>query len=277
MGEAAIIGGATLGSALIGKSAADKAVKAQTSAADRAAQLQAEQYQQTREELQPYIDAGVDALGRTVEFTGGLGPRAQQEAFQQYVESPEVEFFREEGLRGIDRDASRRGTLGSGSREKARIRFADQLAKQAYAQHFNRVANLRNLGYQAAAAAGGAGATTAAQQAQSLQRGAEAEAAGRLTEGALLQGALSGLGSIYNLAQKGYFDPTNPPTARRFNPVGGREPMVDFSESLTPISAADYMPIATPDFSPMPLSKPGFSSSDARSFISPYSVFTAGL
>lgn len=69
MPVAAIAG---IGSAVIGASAASKAAKAQSKAADQQLQLQREMYQQTRQDLGSYRDAGDIAL-QALMYEMGLG------------------------------------------------------------------------------------------------------------------------------------------------------------------------------------------------------------
>lgn len=86
MGAAAapaiIAGGAAIGSALIGSNAASSAASAQEDAAKYAAQLQMQQYQQSREDLAPWRQGGAEAVNQLrkmlglpyYEFTPGEAP-----------------------------------------------------------------------------------------------------------------------------------------------------------------------------------------------------------
>ena len=75
---AAILGAAALGvgGAAIASSSAGKAADAQAGAALDAAQLQNEQFQQSRADMQPFLESGYRALAAQ-NFELGLGPRPQ--------------------------------------------------------------------------------------------------------------------------------------------------------------------------------------------------------
>jgi len=75
---AAILGAAALGvgGAAIASRGAGKAADAQVGAARDAAQLQNEQFQQSRADMQPFLDSGYRALAAQ-NFELGLGPRPQ--------------------------------------------------------------------------------------------------------------------------------------------------------------------------------------------------------
>jgi hypothetical protein len=62
--------GAIAGSALIGGSAAKSAAKTQAKAADQAAQLQQQQFEQTRQDQMPFLQSGVGAVNRLNELLG---------------------------------------------------------------------------------------------------------------------------------------------------------------------------------------------------------------
>jgi hypothetical protein len=77
MGVETAIAGAAVGSALLGSSAAKKSAKTQANAADRAAELQQQQYEQTRQDQLPFLRSGEGALNRLNQLLG-IGPRYDQ-------------------------------------------------------------------------------------------------------------------------------------------------------------------------------------------------------
>lgn len=81
-----ITAGASLGSALIGRSAANNAEKEQQQATDQALGLQRDMYQQTRADLAPYRNVGSGAVG-TLGALMGLpsGPSTDMAAPNQFV------------------------------------------------------------------------------------------------------------------------------------------------------------------------------------------------
>jgi len=98
----------------------------------------------------PYGLAGQQALQQQLALSGALG----DEAFKQaYRESPQMQFLREEGERGILRTAAARGGLGGGNVMKKIARYSTGLASQDLQ---NQIANLQALSGQGLTAAGGA-------------------------------------------------------------------------------------------------------------------------
>ena len=183
---AVIAGGATLVSSLVGANAANRAGKMQASAADRAAELQNQQFQQTREDLAPYRTAGVNALGKLegmADYTM-FGP-------EQFSRDPGYGFRLSEGQKQLDRQAAIRGGQISGSALKAAQRFGQEMGSQEYQNAFNRYQIERNakLGpYQSLAGVGQTtanqlgqfGATNAANVGNLMTGGAAANAAGQV-------------------------------------------------------------------------------------------------
>ena len=196
--------GLAVGSTVGGSRAAKSAGESQAAAADRASQLQYEQYQQTREDLEPWRKAGVNALGKLegmADYTM-FGP-------EQFSKDPGYGFRLAEGQKALDRQAAARGGLISGSALKAAQRYGQEMGSQEYSNAFNRYQIERNakLGpYQSLA---GVGQTTANQLGQFGQGyatnagnlmtgGAAAQAAGRVGAANAVTG---GLGTYLNYNQ----------------------------------------------------------------------------
>jgi hypothetical protein len=198
------VAGAIAVSSVVGASTARSAAKTQAGAADRAAQLQNEQYQQTREDLAPYRAAGVNALGKLegmADYTM-FGP-------EQFSKDPGYGFRLSEGQKALDRQAAARGGLISGGALKAATRFGQEMGSQEYSNAFNRyqIERAAKLGpYQSLA---GIGQTTANQLGQFGQNyatnagnmitgGAAAQAAGQVGAANAITG---GLGTYLNYTQ----------------------------------------------------------------------------
>src|SRR6185369_13561279 len=110
MGLGAVIGAvATVGSAVIGAGAAGKAANAQSDAAKYAADLQMQQYQQSREDATPWRVAGGKAI---TQLSDMLKPG------YDYTTSPGYQFRFKEGQRAIDSSAAAKGLLLSGGQLK---------------------------------------------------------------------------------------------------------------------------------------------------------------
>jgi hypothetical protein len=209
------VAGAVVGSALIGGSAAKSAAKTQSAAADRAAELQNEQFQQTRQDYTPYREAGYNALAQ-LQKTAGNVPGAFKFGAGDYQADPGYAFRLSEGQKALDRQAAARGGLISGGALKAAQRYGQEMGSQEFQNAYNRaftgygteVARENQL-YNRQAALAGIGQTATGQVAQAGQNyantagnlmtgGAAAQAAGQVGMANAITG---GLGTYLNYSQ----------------------------------------------------------------------------
>lgn len=199
---AALIGGSLIGGAAtaIGSSKQAGAVE---DASQRSAETIEKQYAATKETLDPYIKGGLPSFIQQQALSGSLGPEAQSEAYGSYVESPGVAWAREQGLRGINQNASAGGALGSGNRQKALIDYSQGSAEQDFSNYYNRLGSITGVGLSAASALGGVGQNAAAGQAQAIMQGGQAAGAGYAGMANAAGGAVSDLSSIYALNNQG--------------------------------------------------------------------------
>lgn len=196
-GTAALIGaGGSLAGGLISglgaKSAAD-----QTAAASRyAADLQNQQYQQSRTDLAPWRTQGttaINALGQ-----GMTGTQDQRNAFaEMFKTDPGYQFRMDQGVKALDHSAASRGLLQSGAQEKAISDYGQNTGTQAYGDWYNRLANLAGVGQNAANTTTQAGTTAAGNAGQAITSGANT-AGQLLTSG--YNSAASGVGAGINNA-----------------------------------------------------------------------------
>ena len=142
---ALIAGGATLASTLIGSRAAGKAADVQSASADRAAELQAEQYRQTREDQAPYRTAGYNALAE-LQRTAGNVPGAFKFGMGDFTADPGYGFRFSEGQKALERQSAARGGFMSGAALKAAARFGQEMGSQEYGNAYNRALTSYNTG-----------------------------------------------------------------------------------------------------------------------------------
>ena len=198
------VAGAVVGSALIGGSAAKSAAKTQSAAADRAAELQNEQFQQTRQDQMPWLKAGEGALNKLI---GAVD--YQKFGMDQFQQDPGYAFRLSEGQKALDRSAAARGGLISGGALRAAQRYGQDMGSQEYQNAFNRYQTERNamlnplqslagVGQTTATNLGTMGAANAANVGNLITGGAAAEAAGRVGQANAITG---GLGTYLNYSQ----------------------------------------------------------------------------
>lgn len=210
MVAAAMVGAAAVGaagSAYAGKQSS-KAAKTQAASADRASEIQQANFEQTREDLMPYKQAGDTALGQLMGQMTPDGYFNQAYTGQDIYSDPSYQFRLQQGQDAIQSSAAAQGGLLSGATLKALQGYGQDMASQEYSNaynrfnadqtnRYNRLSNLVGIGQNAAAQVGNAGAQTSQAIANNTMAGANALAAGQIgranawTDGAQQLGSLA--------------------------------------------------------------------------------------
>lgn len=147
-------GTALLGSAMQ-SNAGEDAADAQSDANLRAIEEQRRQYDQTRQDLMPWMDAGGWALGQQQSFLQG--------DYGDALKSPWVVAAQEMGTAQLDAGATSEGNLWGGGADADRIRLGQQIASQGLLTHYNALAGLSQTGQATGSQLGMFGANAAAQ------------------------------------------------------------------------------------------------------------------
>jgi hypothetical protein len=191
------VAGAVVGSAVIGGMAAGDAASTQAASAGRAADLQYKQYEQTRQDQMPWMEAGKTALNKLIPLTD-----YKNFSMSDFQADPGYSFRMSEGMKGLERSAAARGGLLSGATLKGIQRFGQDLGSQEYMNAFNRYQTERAARLQPLQSLAGVGQTTAQQIGQSGMQtaqnigdiqmsGAAARASGYVGGANALTGALN--------------------------------------------------------------------------------------
>ncbi|AYA04628.1 DNA transfer protein p32 [Acinetobacter sp. WCHAc010034] len=209
MVAAAMVGAAAIGAAGSAYSSkqSGKAAKAQANSADQASQVQWDMYNQTRQDLSPYSDAGKSALQQLMSKMGEGGYFNQTYTGQDVYNDPSYQFRLNQGLGGVQQGAAAQGGLLSGATQKALNNYAQNFASQEYSNaynrfnadqtnQYNRLANLAGMGQNAAAQTGNAGLQTGQAVANNTMAGANAQAAGAVANANNWNNYASQLGSM---------------------------------------------------------------------------------
>lgn len=189
---------AVVGGAVISSQASKSAANTQAGAADRAAELQQQQYEQTRQDQMPWMKAGESALNKLAPMVENYQKFGQE----QFQEDPGYAFRLSEGQKALDRQAAARGGLISGSALKAAQRYGQDMGSQEYTNAFNRYQTERNAQLNPLQSLAGVGQTTAAQLGNAGQNmatnvgnaymgGANAQAAGTIGQANAVNQGLS--------------------------------------------------------------------------------------
>lgn len=181
-GGAALIGGAMQSRS--GDRAADAA--AQGNAAATAEQRR--QYDQTRQDMMPWLEAGGWALGQQRDFLGG--------DYSAALNSPDYQAALYEGFKGLDRGATAQGNLWGGGMDADRMRLGQNLASQQIGNYYNRLAGMSNTGQVTGGQLGGFGQAFGQQAGQNAQSTANSRASAYANSANAWGNALGQIGSV---------------------------------------------------------------------------------
>lgn len=157
-----VVGGA------INNRAARRGAGAQEQAALAATEEQRRQFDTTREDLMPWMDAGRTALGRQEAVLSG--------DYSGFENSPDYLYARQQGLQSLDYGAAARGGFMGGGADADRMQFASGLATQNLGNYWNKLSGMSGTGQQTATNLGNFGANFANQVGGNLMAGANARA-----------------------------------------------------------------------------------------------------
>lgn len=195
------------GGALLGAGASiyssNKAADASQAAANKAAKISQQQFEQTRSDLAPYRDQGAAAQSRYSDLIGLNGPQAQDAAYAQFRTDPGYQFALNEGLKATNYGATPGYSFNSGGRLKALQERGQGIADQQYGNYLQRYQQAGALGENAAAQTGNFGAQNAANQGNYLTQAGNAQAGAYLNAGNQIGGAISNGLQLYGYS-KGY-------------------------------------------------------------------------
>ena len=197
-------GTAILGAGLLGAAASRSSGKTQASAANRAADLQQDQFERQVELQAPFRDVGVRALPE-LEAASKYTPFGMN----QFNADPGYAFRLSEGQKALDRQAAARGGLISGGALKAAQRYGQEMGSQEYSNAFNRYQTERNarlnplqslagMSQTSTNQLGAAGQNYANAAGQAIGAGAQARASGYM---GVANAASGGLGQYINYSQ----------------------------------------------------------------------------
>ena len=207
MVAAAVVGAATVAGSMYSSKQAGKAAKTQAASADRASAIQQANFEQTREDLMPYKQAGDTSLNQLMGQMAPDGYFNQTYTGQDIYSDPSYQFRLQQGQDAIQSSAAAQGGLLSGATLKALQGYGQDMASQEYSNaynrfnadqtnRYNRLSNLVGIGQNAAAQVGNAGAQTAQAIANNTMAGANALAAGQIGSANAWTNGVQQLGSL---------------------------------------------------------------------------------
>jgi len=166
------VGGAIIGTSLIGASSARKGRKAAEAASAQSISEQRRQFDLVQEQTKPYRETGQRALSSLEQMLSG------DYSQEDLAKTPGYQFRLDEGYKGLERSQSGRRLGGRAAKEA--MRYGQDYASNEFGNRFSRLSQMANYGVGGVAQSTQAGAQTTAgiQQAygdigRAGQRGAE--------------------------------------------------------------------------------------------------------
>lgn len=118
--------------------ASNKSADAQKGAAKKSIAEQQRQFDLTRSDMMPWMNAGKGALGDMQALNSG--------DFSKFYQSPDYQFALDQGFKSLDRSAASRGRLYSGGYGQDLVNYGQGLATQNYGNYYGRLADLAGIG-----------------------------------------------------------------------------------------------------------------------------------
>ena len=181
---------------LTGSDSISKAAKIQSRATQDAIRAQREAGDQAVGYYTPYREGGLSAWDKLMQITGLMGVEAQQRAYDDFRESPGVDFLRQQGIQAIDRSAAAAGSLKSGRTLADLDKFGQGLAEQSFGDYKGDLRYLNDMGYGVAGVSANARMGTASRIGDLTMDGARAQSELAMAKGQILPNLLSQVGAI---------------------------------------------------------------------------------
>lgn len=212
------VAGAVVGSAVIGGIASNNAAGQQADAANNATAISDKQFQQNREDMAPWREAGAGALSQLSDGLKAGGDFNRDFTMSDFAADPGYKFRMDQGNSAMERSAASRGGLLNGGTLKALNRYNQEFASNEYSnsynrfnndrtQRFNRLSSLAGTGQTATRDVANMGTQAAQTAGNNTMAAANARASGYMGAANSIGGAVNSLGNWWqqsNAAPKTY-------------------------------------------------------------------------
>ncbi len=148
-------------SASIGASASEEAAKIQAGLTAEALKMQENQYQQSRADMMPWLNAGKNALVGQSELAGNL-PDLSSSA---YEDSAYNKWIRQQGVNSLMASGAAKGAYGSGNLGTALVEYGQNASGSQYTDWWNKMMSEYNTKYNTLASLSGTGQVAASSMA----------------------------------------------------------------------------------------------------------------
>jgi hypothetical protein len=182
--------------------AAKNGANAQSSADQQAIAEQQREYNQTQQNLSPYIQSGNYGLGLQQQYLSG--------DTSGFANSPDYQFALSQGEKASQAGAAAKGNLWGGGQTADAIQLGQGLATQYANNYWNKISGVAGQGLSAANSLAGYGQQNANAQGGYLQNSGQAQASGDVGQANAYSNTLGQLGNIYGQYQKNNPSTYNP-------------------------------------------------------------------
>lgn len=211
----AVVGAATgIASISSQRSAARRANRSQTQAADASLAEQRRQFDLTRSDLAPTIERGNLAGEREAEFLGLRGREAEQAAIDNFVETPGQRFLRERQERALLRNEAAIGGLGGGNVRTALQEQAFGIASTDLNNRIDRLGRVARGGDVVSLNQAGISANQSNNIASGIRASGDAAANAALRTNAARQSGLAAIAGAFTGSGSLFRKPKPPPIGR---------------------------------------------------------------
>jgi hypothetical protein len=166
---------------------------------------QRRQFDESKELLLPYVEAGEAGLSGLFDFMGLNGEEAYQAQIDSVENSPEFQSMIESGEEGILANASATGGLRGGNTQKALAEFRPQVLSNLIDKRYNRFAGIAQMGQASATGQASAGIQTGNNISNLFQQNGAAIAGAQLARGQNNANMIGDLASIFAGGIRGAF------------------------------------------------------------------------
>ena len=187
-----------IGSSAIQSNAASDAASQQVAAQNNATATQQQMFNQSQQNLAPFIQQGNQAATKVSQLEGLNG--ADSSTIQNTLASlPGYQFQLAQGLKSVQNSATARGLGISGDAQAGAANYATGLSNTYYNNYLTGIQNTENTGANAAAGLASTSATVGSNIASNITGAGNAAAAGTLgSANAVSSGLLGGTNGLQN-------------------------------------------------------------------------------
>jgi hypothetical protein len=187
---------ASIGGGLIASSGASSAAHAQQQSDAAAIAEERRQFDLTRSDFAPYLNAGKTALPQIQDLLGLNGNAKAAAAIEALKASPAYQSLYNNGQEAILQNAAATGGLRGGNTQGALANFGRDTLSSVISDQLARLGGLAGMGENATGSVANLGQNTANSISGLLQASGNAAACGALSQAGIWSSVLNNLGSI---------------------------------------------------------------------------------